>query len=441
MKKMVVLFALLALSFGIFAQGKPEATGSQQDVASPQIVTITFWDENAGPNRTPYFDQMIAEFEATHPTIKVNYVGLPWSDAKSKYDIAIQSKTTPDVGGIAESWLTDFIIKGALTPIDEYFNAWDRKDDIISGYIDSIRNAAPDRKLYAISNTSNIPVYWYRPDVLAEYGLDVPKSWNDFFDVIVKTTDVANNKYGFSIRGGSGGCMQLEQMLYSYSGVTEMFDAKGNSTINAPKHIELVERLASIYGKYTPESDITNGYKEMVAAFDTKVANMIVHNLGSYGEHMKTLGAGKFAALTKLESVIGNNVVVTNGSVVYSVFNTSKHPKEAFTFASWLCERDQSLFWNESIGQLPTVRSALDSDFVKNAQHMRSAAETTADPNVIIVSTPINIPGYADLLNNVCSRQWQEVLLGNRTAKSFLDNWAQNMTQLKKEYDAYLNKK
>jgi len=441
MKKIVVLFVLLALSFGIFAQGKPEATGSSQASTSPQVVTITFWDENAGPNRTPYYEKLIADFEATHPTIKVNYVGLPWSDAKSKYDIAIQSKTTPDVGGLSESWLADFVIKGALIPIDEYFNVWDRKDDMIPGYIDSLRSAAPDKKLYALLNTANIPVYWYRPDVLAENGLEVPKSWDDIFTAIMKTTDVANNKYGFSIRGGSGGCSLLEQMMYAYSGVTEMFDANGNSTINTPKNIEFVERLASIYNKYTPESDITNGYKEMVAAFDTKVANMIVHNLGSYGEHMKTLGAGNFAALTNVESVIGNRVVVTNGSIVYGVFNTSKHPKEAFTFMSWLCERDHALFWNETVGQLPTVKSALDSDYVRNAQHMRSAAETTANPNVTIVSAPINIPGYADLLNNVCSRQWQEVLLGNRTAKSFLDNWAQSMTQLKKEYDAYLNKK
>ena len=76
---------------------------------------------------------------------------------------------------------------------------------------------------------------------------------------------------------------------------------------------------------------------------------------------------------------------------------------------------------------------------MKNAQHMRSAAETTADPNVIIVSTPINIPGYADLLNNVCSRQWQEVLLGNRTAK--LLNIGSKHDAIEEEYDAYLNKK
>src|SRR5690554_1499165 len=106
MKKVVIVLITLTLMVGLFAQGKPEASVGGSDAPS-QVVTITFWDENAGPNRTPYLQKMIAEFEATHPNIKVNYVGLPWSDAKSKYDVAIQSRTTPDVGGIATKWIAD----------------------------------------------------------------------------------------------------------------------------------------------------------------------------------------------------------------------------------------------------------------------------------------------------------------------------------------------
>lgn len=440
MKRILLVLVLLSLVLGVSAQGKPEAVGPTVADAK-KVTTITFWDENAGPNRTPFLEKMIADFEKQYPNIKVEYVGLPWSDAKSKYDIAIQSRTTPDVGGMAESWLADFIIKDALLPLDEYFNAWDKKDDMIPSYIEAIRNADPDKKLYALLNTTNMPVYWYRPDVLARYGLGVPESWEDIFNAIVKTTDVKNNQYGFSIRGGSSGPSLLEQMMYAYSGIEEVFDSQGRSTVNHPLNVEFVERFAGIYNKYTPESDITNGYKEMVAAFDTKVANMIVHNLGSYGEHMMTLGPGNFAALTSVKSVRGNSVVLTNGSICYGLFKNSKHPQEAFTFLSFLCERDQSLYWNENIGQLPTVLSALDSDYVRNAQHIRAAAETASDPNVALVTAPITIPGYADLLTNVCERQFQEVLLGNRTAKNFLDNWANNMTQLKKEYDQYLGKK
>ena len=58
---------------------------------------------------------------------------------------------------------------------------------------------------------------------------------------------------------------------------------------------------------------------------------------------MKTLGAGKFAALTKLESVIGNNVVVTN-AVLYIVFSILRsipkklsHSRHGFVSVINLC--------------------------------------------------------------------------------------------------------
>ncbi|MDR7813938.1 ABC transporter substrate-binding protein [Lacrimispora sp.] len=406
--------------------------------AGSEPVTITFWDENAGPTRTPYYEELIKKFEESHPGIKVEYVGLPWSDSKSKYDVAIQSGTTPDVGGITQSWLTDFIVKEAVIPLDDYFDKWDQKDDMIPGYIHSQRDCAPDGKLYAINNTANIPVVWYRPDVLEEKGIDVPKSWNDIFNTIEATTDKGNNIYGFSIRGGSGGTGALEMMMYSYSGISEMFDENGKSTVNDPSNVEFVERLSSLYNVYTPESDITNGYKEMVAAFDTRVANMIYHNLGSYGEHSKTLEEGEYAALTSIESVKGSTSLVTNGCISYSIFKTTKHPKEAFEFLSFLCENEQSIYWNQNIGQLPTTKTSLESDYVKQLQHIRAAAETSSDPDIKAVLLPIYLPGYADLHENVLPSQFQEVLLGNKTAQEFLDNWAGEMTKLKEEYDQYL---
>ncbi|SET71863.1 ABC transporter substrate-binding protein [Lacrimispora sphenoides] len=411
---------------------------NKEGQAGSEPVTITFWDENAGPTRTPYYEELIKKFEESHPGIKVEYVGLPWSDSKSKYDVAIQSGTTPDVGGITQSWLTDFIVKEAVIPLDDYFDKWDQKDDMIPGYIQSQRDCAPNGKLYAINNTANIPVVWYRPDVLEEKGIDVPKSWNDVFNTIEATTDKGNNIYGFSIRGGSGGTGALEMMMYSYSGISEMFDENGKSTVNDPSNVEFVERLSSLYNVYTPESDITNGYKEMVAAFDTRVANMIYHNLGSYGEHSKTLEEGEYAALTSIESVKGSTSLVTNGCISYSIFKTTKHPEEAFEFLSFLCENEQSIYWNQNIGQLPTTKTSLESDYVKQLQHIRAAAETSSDPDIKAVLLPIYLPGYADLHENVLPSQFQEVLLGNKTAQEFLDNWAGEMTKLKEEYDQYL---
>ncbi|WP_320128906.1 sugar ABC transporter substrate-binding protein [uncultured Sphaerochaeta sp.] len=418
------------------------ANGSEEKVTNTDegTVTLTFWDENAGPNRTPYYQQMIAKFEAENPTIKVNYVGLPWSDAKSKYDVAIQSKTTPDVGGVAQTWISDFVINDALLPLDDYFNNWANKDDMIKGYLDGNRSCAPDGKLYVLNNTANIPVLWYRKDLFEKAGIPAPKTWDEVFADIEKTSDPANRKFGFSIRGGSGGVQLLEQMMYSYSGINGEFDENGKCTINAPANVECVERLASIYNKYTPESDITNGYKEMVAAFDTGVATMIYHNLGSYGEHMKTLGAGKFAAITDLEGKSGKHIIAANGCIGYGIFKTTKHPKEAFKLVAFFNDAEQNLFWNENIGQLPTNKIALDSDFIHNTQHIQSAATATSNPNVEMFTVPIYLPGYSDLVGNELVPMFQDVLLGNKSAKEFLNYWNDAVTKLKTEYDTYFNK-
>lgn len=55
-----------------------------------------------------------------------------------------------------------------------------------------------------------------------------------------------------------------------------------------------------------------------------------------------------------------------------------------------------------------------------------------------VVSVPINVTGYYDLHNNELVQGFQQVLLGELSAQEYLDNWADSMTELKKEYDEYL---
>jgi len=65
--------------------------------------TITFWDNNGGPARTPVFQHLIAQFEQANPDVHVEYVGIPSSSVQQKYDTAIAGGATPDVGGITTS--------------------------------------------------------------------------------------------------------------------------------------------------------------------------------------------------------------------------------------------------------------------------------------------------------------------------------------------------
>jgi len=410
-----------------------------EETKKEEVVTIDFWDQSGTTIREEIYKVLIERFEAENPNIKVNYVSIPSSDAKSKYDVAIQSKTTPDCGGVLEYWMADFIMQDALYPLDTMIDNWDGKDGMLDTIMESIRSMDPENNTYALAQTVTLPTVWYNTTTLEEAGIAIPQNWDDVFSAVEQTTDKNANKYGFSIRGGAGSSQQFEQMMYQYSGILEMYDADGNSTVNAPEHVELLEKFAAIYNVYTPESDVTNGYAEMVSAFGTGSASMIFHNLGSYGEHEKALGIGNFGALTTLKSVKNTDVLVSNGSTALSVFSTSKHPEEAFKFISYLADHAGSSYYAEQIGQMPCNSEALKDAWVKELPHMESAANALLNKGTGVATLPIEVSGYYDLHSNELVEGFQQVLLQKITAQEYLDNWAANMTQLKAEYDAYLN--
>ena len=436
----IAICAALALSTASCAAqpSKPASTPDKAaSTAAPvEKVKIVFWDENAGPTFTPVYEKFIEKFEAENPDIDVEYVGIPWESAKQKYDVAIASGTTPDVAGTPFSWISDFYTKGALLPLDEYFDKLDGKADVPAGLVDSARQCAGDGKLYAIVKDTNLTAAWYRKDVFEKQGIKVPETWDEFFSAVEKGTDKANNVYGFSIRGGAGGANQLEAMMYAYSGITEFFDKDGKSTANDPKNVEFLTRFVNMYKTYTPESDITNGYKEMVAAFDSGFANMIIHNMGSYAEHKATLPEGSFGFLPMPKSAAGYRVGISGSENGYAIYANTKYPEQSWRFLSFLTAPEQISTWAETFGKIPPNQKVITEPWVNNTEHIKVAAEALADPTMKLIRTPTEMPGYTDAMNNVVGPALQEALAKKITPQQFADRWADAMNAAKAEYDA-----
>lgn len=412
--------------------------GVQESAAEGEKTEITFWDQNASETRTQIYAHLIEAFEKENPDIKINFVPIPASDAKSKYDVAIQSNTAPDCGGVSQYWMSDFIVQDALVALDDYMETWDDAQYMLDMYQQSIRDMAPDGKTYALANTVTLPTVWLNNQMMADAGEDVPKDWLEVCQLAEALTDTSKNQYGFSIRGGTGSSQQFEQMMYMHSGEEKMFDENGNSTVNDPAHVELLEQFAALYMTATPESDLTNGYAEMVAAFDSGTAAMIFHNLGSYGEHKKTLGDGNFTAITTLESKKGTQAIISNGATCNAVFKDSKNPEAAFRWIAYLNEHYACSYFSSQIGQIPCNEEALKDEWVESVSHMKDAADAILSGECTLITVPINVTGYYDLHNNDLVQGFQQVLLGEITSQAYLDEWAASMTNLKKEYDAYL---
>ncbi len=415
---------------------QPSPSADAKPAAPAEKVKIVFWDENAGPTFTPVYMEFIKKFEEQNPDITVEYVGIPWESSKQKYDVAIASGTTPDVAGVPASWLGDFFQREALLPLDDFFNNWSEKDKYPKSLMDSNRSAVSDGKLYGLVSNTNMACVWYRKDLFEQKGITPPENWEQFFKAVEAGTDKANNIYGFSIRGGAGGANQLQEAMYAYSGIENLFDENGKSTVADPKNVEFLTKFTDMYKTYTPESDITNGYKEMVAAFDSGFANMIIHNMGSYAEHVAALPEGSFGFLPIPRAENGKRVIFSGSQNGYSIFSSTKYPEQSWRFISFLCAPEQISVWSKTFGKIPPHSDVLKEAWVQETEHIKLAAAALADPQLLMPRIPVEIPGYADVMNNTVGPALQEMLAKKITPQQFAEKWAAAMTAAKAEYEA-----
>ena len=402
---------------------------------SPKI-TLTFWDENAGDSRTPYYQELISRFNSSQDKIEVVYEGIPSSSAKEKYDVAIATDTTPDIGHCNAAWGSNWIAQECLIDLDPYFSSWDEGKNINENYLRLNRELDPENRLFMITDTVSTPLMWVRTDLLKEKGAAVPSTWDEFFDTVEKMTDAPNGVYGFSLRGDSSCCVELQHVLYAYSGIKDYFDENGLCTINAPEHVDFLTRYAALYNKCTAESDITNGYKEMVAAFDGGSAAIIFHNTGSASEHASALNPDQYQAVSFPESLAGTYSYTAGSQGGFCIFDTCENPDAAWEFISFMLSEESNSYWNRSIGQIPMNDLVLKEDWVSDSQATMEALNTLTSDKCHLVSQPKYLPDYSTIMNTNNPANFQAMLLGEMSVQDFLDGWASQMNEAYAEYQA-----
>jgi len=439
MSKLRGLAAALLAALVVACGGGSGSGGAATGKADTGPVTITFWDTNAGPDRTPVWQELIRRFEAANPNITVQYVGIPIAQQLQKLQTAILSGSVPDVSNPQVSQLAGMVAQGGLLPLDSQFNGWSEKGEIPAALIQSIKNLVPDKKLYAIPISGNLTTLYYRKDWVAQHNLKPPTTWTDFYADVAALNNPAGGVYGFGLRGGTGSVAQLESWVYSESGLTSYFDAKGSATIDSQAIVSVIQKAVNFYGKMTPKDDINHGYQEMAAEFDSGHVAMIMHNLGSYPQHIQTLGADAVGAVTLPALSGGKHVLLNSANISAMVFKGSQHPDAAWKFAAFLASADSVSYFNQKIGQIPPNTKAASESWVQANTGIQNALATERQSSTTLVNPPWQLPDYASIQAQM-EPEFQKVLLGQVTASTFASDMAAKLTTSKRQYDQSLHK-
>ncbi len=101
------------------------------DVA-PQRVTLRVWDYPRWPaspesvDRFHWIRDQLAQFERTHPHVRVDFTRLSWEYGPDKVRVAVLAGVGPDL--IAGTPMTEFIARGLVEPVDPFLTEADRAD-------------------------------------------------------------------------------------------------------------------------------------------------------------------------------------------------------------------------------------------------------------------------------------------------------------------------
>jgi multiple sugar transport system substrate-binding protein len=401
---------MVALALILLAGVAPQVSHAQ----TPTVVRYWLWLDDAAD---PMFDQLVKEFNATHPTIKVEYELVGLNEYHDKLVTALAGGAGPDASRFKEWWLGEFVKLNALEPLTNFISKWPGRDDVIESLWKTGQLTATG-PVYMVPHQFVTYYLYYRKDWFAQAGLKPPVTFEDFLTAAKKLTDPANKQYGFALRGGAGG--QDQWLAFLVAGGGRLVDAQGKVVADNAEAVKVNQWYIDLFRahKVAPPSAPTDGYAQLMGAFQAGNTAMFCHHKGSSVMMAQKLGANLGVAPMPAADPKRPGTLASLANNV--IFASSKQKEAAFTFISWLSETKAMDKWSASPqGQLPALKSV--AKLPRYAEDVFTKVSLDQSKNALAWPP---LPGVGYLSAAVWGPDMQRALLGQISSKDMMNDIA-----------------
>lgn len=296
MKKVLSMFLVLMLAVGLTACGGKKENGK---------VTIEFMHSSVEQERLAVITDLISKFEKVNPNITVKQVPVEEDSYNTKVVTLASSGKLPAVIEVGQ----------------DYAKVMDKDELIDKDAVKSIISKVGEDKYYEGAlkllktedgkNYTGVPIsgwvqgIWYNKQMLADKGFAEPKNWDDVLKIAKAFTNSGSKKYGIAIPTAEGGFSEQAFSQFALSNNANMFDSKGDLTLNTPEMKEALNYYKEL-SKYTMPG--SNDVTEVKDAFMNGSAPMAVYStyiLPSVYEEGKTNNIGFVIPTEKTKAVYG----------------------------------------------------------------------------------------------------------------------------------------
>jgi multiple sugar transport system substrate-binding protein len=430
MKKLLaVLLVVAAVAGQGFAGGKKDSG----------VVNLEFWLRDTRPTNVDAMKEIIANFERDNPGIKINLVLTPWDSVEQKTATAIAAGTLPDLSQLNQTGAADYGAKGVLLNLDSRYAAWTAKNDVAAI---SLSQAMYNGHYYGVPWFAGSNVMFYNKEIFKKNGIvddkgeaKPPVTWAEFIDVAKKLTQDTNkdgqiDQWGFVVRGNISLTIPVREfMLAAGDGLWVDTASNNKVVIDTPKNLNGLQFYLDLYRtlKVVPPDTPSVDYTAEEQYFLSGKTAMMFNGPWSLGTYYNA----PFEWGAALEPMSERHAAHIGGCPV-GIFNTTKHPDEAWKFATYLLNAESQRIWAVKYGcGLPASKAiqeeAKKDPVIKVFVEGIQAAERDG------VTPPPQIAEWVTIERATAPVVFQKALLGELTAKQCLETLQRDIEQLMKK--------
>ncbi|HUV06317.1 MAG TPA: extracellular solute-binding protein [Spirochaetia bacterium] len=360
-----VCLSLICCLF-LFSAAFVFASGEKMAV-SPEKGKLVMWDVQTTGVLPGIIDQTAQEFMKANPGIELEVVHIQNDPFKTKLKVAMGAGSPPD---IFHNWgggpLKEYIDSGMVATIDE------AKSGLLKTYIPaSFDPVTFDGKTYGSAYAGLTGVFFfYRKDLLAQYGLTPPKTQGEFFAMGEKLK--ANGVVPITLANKTKwtGSFFYMYMADRYGGGDMFLNAlyrKPGGSFEAPGYINAGKALQDLVKRDFFPSGF-NGMDE-----DTGQSRMLiyskkagVHLMGNWfvgqatKESPETMAQLDLFSFPSVEGGKGDptNLIGSPGQNYYSIAVTCKNKPKALEFLTKFIMSPSYIQALAGAGYVPPVKGA-----------------------------------------------------------------------------------
>jgi len=320
-------------------------------------ITLTFLRLANDEAETAFWADVIASYEEANENVKIEYDDAAIGDDMDvKLTSLFAANSGPDIVGHGIMSIASRVEAGHYTPITDYFNDWEGKNDIFPQLVDL---GTYNNEIFGIAYQPTPYVFAYRIDLLEEAGFSrPPETWEELAEYARALTITENGRIvqaGFAFPASAGNFVEYDVFVYGNGG--GFVDSGGNPTLDTPQNIEALEFISGLIHEVSLEfnANESNPFLTGNAAM-TLIDNIRLTPMFSVDEY-----AGK-VGIALPPSNAGQRQMTFSGCRLLFIGKDCTERDAAFDYIAYAISKD--MVEKRSIDlNVPVVRASLADTF------------------------------------------------------------------------------